>query len=370
MNIPSFPTQYTDILSLIDQLDVVRYAQSRNYVDGAVSRLSPYISRGVISLPLVMERVRSRYTADQAYTFIFELAWREYFQRQWWQLGEQIWTDIRQPQSGVIHHGVPQGILTAHTGISAIDTAIQELYDTGYMHNHLRMYTASLTCHISHSHWLAASRWMYYHLLDHDIASNTLSWQWVAGTFSSKKYYCTQENINKYCHTDQRGTYLDHSYEALPDMPVPDVLKPFAQPALDMTLPDTPLPTFDHSKPLLIYHAYHLDPTWRSDMDANRLLLIERSHYAQHPVSPMVMSFIWSLSKNIPDIKVYVGEWADIATAGDFPAIYSRSHPAFQQYPGHKDEPEWMFPKVTKIGSSFMSFWKECEKSMKSGQSS
>ncbi|HRG91215.1 MAG TPA: hypothetical protein PLW44_19460 [Chitinophagales bacterium] len=77
---------YTAIVNRIDAVDVTAYAKTRNYTNGAVSYLSPYISRGVVTLPFVLQRVLQRYTATQAYTFIFELAWREYFKRQWYQL--------------------------------------------------------------------------------------------------------------------------------------------------------------------------------------------------------------------------------------------------------------------------------------------
>lgn len=179
-------TRYADILTAVDRVDATAYARTRNYTDGAVSYLSPYISRGVISLPYVRERILSRYSREQAYTFIFELAWREYFQRQWYQLGDQLWSDIKGPQMGVAHHGVPDALINGTTGITAIDTAIAQLYTSGYMHNHVRMYVASIACNIGHAHWSQPARWLYYHLADHDLASNTLSWQWVAGSKSTR----------------------------------------------------------------------------------------------------------------------------------------------------------------------------------------
>jgi deoxyribodipyrimidine photo-lyase len=353
---------YEEILAMIDAVDVLAYARSRNYTDGAVSRLSPYISRGVVSLPFVKERILSRYTREQAYAFIFELAWREFFQRQWLQMGEQIWTDIRQPQGSVAHKAIPCALVDAATGIKAIDEGMQTLYHSGYMHNHLRMYVASIACNIAQAHWQAPSRWLYYHLADHDIASNTLSWQWVAGTFSTKKYFCNQENINKFCHTSQSGTFLDHDYGSLPQIDMPEVLRDTTMPDLSTVLPSYPLPEFDQSKPLLIYNAYNLDPLWRRDIDANRLLILEPSHYDRYPVSERVLSFICSLASNIKGIQIYAGELDDVFAKGTFPAIYSRSHPAFAHYPGHKDEREWIFPQVSFVKGSFMSFWKECEK--------
>ena len=353
---------YEEILAMVDAVDVLAYARSRNYSDGAVSRLSPYISRGVVSLPFIKHRILSRYTREQAYAFIFELAWREFFQRQWLQLGEQIWTDIRQPQQPVAHKTIPSALIDAATGIKAIDEGIKTLYQKGYMHNHLRMYVASIACNIVQAHWLAPSRWLYYHLADHDIASNSLSWQWVAGTFSTKKYFCDQKNINKFCHTDQSGTFLDHDYGSLAQIDIPEVLSDTTMPDLRTVLPSYPLPEFDHSKPLLIYNAYNLDPLWRADIDANRLLLLEPDHYERYPVSEWVLSFICSLASNIKGIQIYAGRLDDVFAEATFPAVYSRSHPAFAHYPGHKDEPEWMFPQVSFVKGSFMSFWKECEK--------
>ena len=71
------------------------------------------------------------------------------------------------------------------------------------------MYIASIVCNIAKSHWKLPSKWFYYYLLDGDLASNNLSWQWVCGANSSKKYYANQENINKFCFTKQKNTFLD-----------------------------------------------------------------------------------------------------------------------------------------------------------------
>ena len=134
------------------------------------------------------------------------------------------------------------------------------------MHNHLRMYVASIACNIGKADWQLPSQWMYYHLLDGDLASNTCSWQWVAGSFSSKKYYCNQENINRYTCSDQRNTFLDMSYPELTTMKVPQALEE----TLSLSL-FTPIPRFErplslnNKLPLLIYNSYNLDPNWRKN---------------------------------------------------------------------------------------------------------
>lgn len=362
----TFPTDIASIWSKIDRIDPVAYGQTRNYLTGDVTYLSPYISRGVISPRQVAAAVLSKgYNPDQIQRFLQELAWREYFQRVWQQLGDDMFDDIRVNRTPLSSASIPSVIIEARTGIEAIDQGIETLYSSGYMHNHLRMYTASLICNIGKSYWKLPSQWMYYHLLDGDLASNTCSWQWVAGSFSSKKYYCNQENINKYCHTHQQHTLLDHDYGTISHMDCPEPLLATEKPILTTELPTTPLPTIDPSLPLHIYHHYHLDPTWRSDEPANRVLLLEPSHFREYPVSKKVIDFIIALANNIEGIQVYCGEFSEIPFAYQVPAVFTREHPAYEHIPGKKDARDWMFPEVTRFYPSFFGFWKKASSHLK-----
>ena len=363
----TFPADIASILERVDRIDPVAYGQTRNYVDGDVTYLSPYISRGVISTRQVATTVLSKgFTPQQIQRFLQELAWREYFQRVWQNLGDDIFDDIRVNRTPLASSALPSAIIKACTGIEAIDQGIERLYRTGYMHNHLRMYTASLVCNIAKAYWKLPSQWMYYHLLDGDLASNTCSWQWVAGSFSSKKYYCNQENINKYCQTDQQHTLLDHDYSVLPSLECPNILQATERPALTTELPSTPLPAIDPSLPLHIYHPYHLDPSWRSTEPANRVLLLEPSHFKEHPVSKKVIDFIVALAGNTNGIQLFCGEFSDIPSAYQVPAVYTREHPSYQHIPGIKDARDWMFPEVTRFYPSFFGFWKKATPYLKS----
>ena len=95
--------------------------------------------------------------------------------------------------------------------------AIRSLYDTGSMHNHARMWLASYMVHLRKIHWRAGADWLYGHLLDGDLASNHLSWQWVAGTGSNKPYLFNAENVTRYAPAPWHspGSVIDSSYEAL-----------------------------------------------------------------------------------------------------------------------------------------------------------
>jgi deoxyribodipyrimidine photo-lyase len=364
--LPVFVTDYDAIIDRVNSIDPIRYASTRNFVDGAVTYLSPYISRGVISSKQVQQITLARgFPPAAIQKLLQELAWREYFQRVWQARGDALFEDIRQPQADVAHHNMPEGIAGASTGIRAIDQAITDLYSTGYMHNHVRMYVASMACTIGKAHWLTPSRWMYAHLLDGDLASNACSWQWVAGAFAAKKYYCNQENINHYTRSTQRHTFLDMAFEKLPSISIPPALQHHAPWHLQTTLPSFAPVTLDVAKPTLLYNSYNLDPLWRSTEHVNRVLLLEPSHFRKYPVSETVLGFILSLAKNIPGLQLMTGEVSELLSLYDDPGraagmLISKEHPAFGHYPGLRDERDWIYPQVTGYYPSFSSFWKRC----------
>jgi deoxyribodipyrimidine photo-lyase len=101
--------------------------------------------------------------------------------------------------------------------VPAIDQAVRALYRDGWLHNHARMWLASYIVHLRKVHWRTGADWMFGHLLDGDLASNHLSWQWVAGTGSHKPYLFNAENVAKYAPTDwhSAGSAIDQSYDAL-----------------------------------------------------------------------------------------------------------------------------------------------------------
>jgi deoxyribodipyrimidine photo-lyase len=101
--------------------------------------------------------------------------------------------------------------------VPVIDEAVRTLYATGMLHNHARMWLASYVVHVRKVHWRAGADWLYGHLLDGDLASNHLSWQWVAGTGSHKPYLFNAENVARYAPAPWHspGSVIDTSYEAL-----------------------------------------------------------------------------------------------------------------------------------------------------------
>jgi len=361
-------THYHDILAKIDAIDPVAYAKTRNFTDGAVTRLSPSISRGVISGRQIISSLQKRgFQPADMMTFLRELSWREYNQRVWQARGAEIDLDIKNTQERVLGHGLPVAVLQHQTGIQALDTAIEELYATGYMHNHVRMYVASVVCNIAHCHWKIPAQWLYYHLHDADWASNALSWQWVAGSFSSKKYYANQENINLFTRTAQHGTFLDVSYEELPALKVPEIFQHTMNPALHTVSPASHEISLRPELPVYIYNFYNLDPDWDSAVEANRILLLEPNFFEKYPVSEHTMRFFLQLSQNIKGLQVFVGSFSDLRKlTGAKTIFYYKEHPSNVHYQGTEVPRDWLFPQVTGYFSSFSKYWKQCLKHLNS----
>ncbi|NDP28306.1 MAG: deoxyribodipyrimidine photolyase [Flavobacterium sp.] len=362
---PIFPTSYSEILQRVRTIDPVKYGSSRNYINGSVTYLSPYISRGIISTKFILSEVLNRgYKPARIEKFIQELAWRDYWQQVWIAKGEAINRDLKHPQSPVSNSSISKAIIEANTGIEAIDNAIQEFYKTGYLHNHLRMYIACIACNVGQSHWKVPAQWMYYHLLDADWASNALSWQWVAGANANKKYVANQENINNYCFTQQKDTFLDVPYEAFSSLEIPEILKDTSPLVLKTPLPKHSTIVIDERLPTCIYNFYNLDPLWKKEISANRILLLEPSHFQQYPVSQKTIDFIIKTSEeNIANIKIYVGEFNELIKAYNFGTIYHKEHPLNNHYKGIEEPREWMFD-VQGYYPSFFAFWKKCKKQL------
>ena len=209
-------------LARVARVDPSAYARSRNALDGAVTRLSPYLTHGWLTLAEVYAAVQARAPMDRQHKLVFELGWRAYWRHVWAFRGDAIHRSLH---AGVLPEeayarALPDDFLAARTGIAVIDRAVQTLLETGYLHNHARMWLASYLVHFRKVHWHVGAQWMLGHLLDGDIASNHLSWQWVAGTGSHKPYLFNAENVAKYAPAGWHSpnTPLDTSYEALDEI--------------------------------------------------------------------------------------------------------------------------------------------------------
>ncbi len=195
------------------------YARTRNQLDGAVTGLAPYITHGLVSLADVLAAVNQGAKLDVQHKLVFELGWREFFRHVWAHRGAGI---LQSLHAGVLPdeayaQALPPDISSGTTGVPAIDQAVAQLVSTGTLHNHARMWLASYVVHVRKVHWRVGADWMVAHLLCGDLASNHLSWHWVAGTGSHKPYLFNADNVARYAPPawHSPGSVIDTSYEAL-----------------------------------------------------------------------------------------------------------------------------------------------------------
>lgn len=352
---------YTQILELIDEFNPATYAKTRNHLRGAVSRLSSYITRGVISLPAVQARVLQNNPGTKSEKFIQELAWREYFQKVYAAKGKDMFTDLRYARNDWEHNEVVTAISLAHTGIQAVDMEIEQLKQTGYMHNHARMWTAMLACNVAKANWRSMSKWMYYYLIDGDLASNTLSWQWVAGTSSAKRYVADQSLINGCSDTKQVGTYLDIERSQVGEGPVPKELVQSESLVLKTHYPKSEEIESLSGKTVYLYHPWSIDPQWKKDETEEKIFIIEPRLFDIHPISEVVLTHMLQLLKtHVPDAKTFVG---NVETLPDIKnaTIHSKKHPATKHFPGIKEPSAELYPDVQGYYPSFFKFWNACQ---------
>lgn len=294
---------------------------------------------------------------------IQELAWRDYWQQVWIVKKDGIKRDLKNEQTPISNYQIPKAVVNANTGIEAVDDAILQLYETGYIHNHMRMYLASICCNIANSHWLEPAKWLYSHLLDGDVASNHLSWQWVAGAFANKKYYANQENINTFFYSTQQNTFLDVDYSEFENLSVPNKLVDTEPFNVETELPETIAPMLDKHKTTLVYNYYNIDSYWYKDEDVQRVFLMEPSFFKEYPVSQQCLDFAIALTKNIEGVQLYVGEFSELNQLVKTDSLVYKEHPTNSHYEGKEEDREWI-SSIKGYFPSFFSFWKKAKKEL------
>lgn len=362
----AFPPSRGEALRRAAAVDPALYARTRNHLRGAVSRLSPYLTHGLVSVGDVLSASGAAGTKLEQ-----ELAWREYFQLVYEREGRAIFADRFGPQPrravDASPKRLPAALLAGRTGIDTLDAAVRALVDTGYVHNHARMWLASVACHLAGADWRAGAAWFFFHLLDGDLASNTLSWQWVAGSGSAKPYLADQANLNRFSDTPQSGTFLDRPHAALLGGGIPAVLRETVDVDLPVVVPDLPPPRFDERRTVLLYHPWGLDPTWRARDDADRWLLLEPALLTRHPWSRTRLAWVLAAAGTVPGLRVALGDAREVlarraraAAAGAAAPLRLRAHPAVAHWPGERDPAPSVFAQRWDRAAaprSFTAFW-------------
>jgi deoxyribodipyrimidine photo-lyase len=312
-------------------IDPARYGSSRNHLDGAVTRLSPYIRHGVLTLAEVRDAVFAwldahGYNAPErraegqqlAGKLINELGWRDYWQRLWQQLGEGIWHDLEPLKTGHAAASyspeLPADLAEARTGLACIDAFSQQLQQIGWLHNHARMWLGSYVVHWRRVQWQAGARWFLQHLLDGDPASNNLSWQWLASSFSSKPYIFNRANLERFsngvycqgCPKARAGCPFEASYEQLQAQlfaPAPEPGSVATRITASRGRPAA-LPSVIPSRPVLWVHGEALgpaNPALQAHPGRPALFVFDAALIAgDPPLSPKRLGFLSECLQELP----------------------------------------------------------------------
>jgi deoxyribodipyrimidine photo-lyase len=274
--------------------------------------LSPYLRHGCLSLGEAIQATK-KLASSGADKLLFEFAWRDYWRKVWYANGHAIDSDMEPEKVRLRRLPLSDDVQAAATGLPCMDHFVQTLKQSGYLHNHARMWLASYMVHWLGVDWRAGASWMQRLLLDGDQASNTLSWQWVASTFGSKPYFFNKENLSKYsanqfCQNCQAACPFDDSYEALSDRlfepssaPVKIYKKPMLRPSTKIAGQHTFVLFHDEmlSSENACYAMPHrqvfvFDPDLQQDWALHRL------------------QFIADCLMEMPEVEVWVGHTSDV----------------------------------------------------------
>ncbi len=173
------------------------------------SRLSPYLHLGVLHPRSLLAEI------DQSSTYANELAWREFYADVLWHAPASAWSDLK-PALGAMRYDDPEDAAvaieawrTGTTGFPIVDAGMRQLRETGWMHNRVRMITASFLTKDLHVWWPVGARHFLSLLIDGDVASNNHGWQWVAGTGTdASPYFRVFNPVTQGKKFDPDGSYV------------------------------------------------------------------------------------------------------------------------------------------------------------------
>ena len=203
--------------------DLKDYSFRRNYDYGInnrdnISCLSPYISHGVIQEKEILKKCLNKHSYEVIEKFIQEVLWRNYW-KGWLELRPSLWQDYLKDLQELENHKLDNSYLEAVSGntkIECFNDWVNELKKEHYLHNHTRMWFASIWIFTLKLPWQLGAEFFMKYLFDGDPASNTLGWRWVAGLQTIGKHYlASSSNINKYTNNKYRDIPLENHANAI-----------------------------------------------------------------------------------------------------------------------------------------------------------
>ncbi len=202
--------------------ELANYSFKRNFDLGPkdksnVSCLSPYISHRLITEYEVAKSVLAKFPYQKVEKYIQEIFWRVYW-KGWLELRPQVWTDFIEDLKGLKEDDNYKKAINGETQIECFNDWVKELKENNYLHNHTRMWFASIWIFTLNLPWQKGAEFFMKNLFDGDAASNTLSWRWVAGLQTKGKHYVAQSwNISKFTNNKYKNVKLNENALSLTD---------------------------------------------------------------------------------------------------------------------------------------------------------
>ena len=335
-------------LAKLANADALSYGRNRNFLNGSVTHLSPYLRHGCLTLNEAFTAIKQKFGLS-AENLLMQLAWRDYWQRVWALRGNAIYSEMEPPKVALGYAPLSEAVKNGKTGLPCMDAFIADLLDTGYVHNHARMWLASYIVHHLKMDWREAADWFEAHLLDGDQASNHLSWQWVASTFSSKPYYFNKENLarytgEKYCAGCTASCPFDASYETLQ-------AKLFRQPANAgaKIYPLTPIPmrVMSTHKPVAVYvHDEMLSPVNSVlNQPFPKIFIFDPQLYGDWPLKRL--QFVADCLSEMLNIEVWIGDTYEVLMQRNVGELITQATPN---------------PKIKALLTPFLTRWQPLDK--------
>ncbi|WP_440672521.1 FAD-binding domain-containing protein [Candidatus Pelagibacter sp. HIMB1715] len=218
-----FETSRYEALNKLDDFinnGLADYSKLRNFDFGPekrsnISCLSPYITHGIINEKEVIQKALSKFSFSKNEKFIQEVLWRTYW-KGWLELRPNVWTDylieLNQIKNEFKNNKNYISAIEGKTVIECFNEWVNELKENNYLHNHTRMWFASIWIFTLELPWQLGAEFFMKHLYDGDAASNTLGWRWVAGIQTQGKHYLASEwNIKKFTNNRFQNIKLNEN---------------------------------------------------------------------------------------------------------------------------------------------------------------
>ena len=207
MNFEASRAKALDKLNNFVENNLSEYSKLRNFDYGPdnrsnISCLSPYITHGIINEKEVIKKSLDKFSFAKNEKFIQEVLWRTYW-KGWLELRPSVWTDflieLKKIKGDFQNNQNYKNAIDGKTNVECFNYWVNELKENNYLHNHTRMWFASIWIFTLNLPWQLGAEFFMQHLYDGDAASNTLGWRWVAGVQTQGKHYLASEwNIKKF----------------------------------------------------------------------------------------------------------------------------------------------------------------------------